>query len=128
VAGPDPNLDAIFAALKQEHVDGLLVLEEPVLGVHAKRIAELAAKNGLPTLFSPSRAGAGALLSYGTSQTAGIRRMASYVDKILKGADPGKLPVETVNLYELIVNLDTARQIGVTVPDEVLERADRVIK
>ena len=126
VAGPNPDLEATFAVFRQQHADGLLVLEEPVLGVHAKRIAELAAKNRLPTMFPPSRVAAGGLLSYGTSQTAGIRRMASYVDKILKGAKPGDLPVETVNRYELIVNLNTAREISVTVPPEVLKRANRV--
>jgi putative ABC transport system substrate-binding protein len=87
VAGPNPDLEAAFAAFKQQ-ADGLLVLEEPVLGVHAERIAELAANNRLPTMFPPSRAAAGGLLSYGTSQTAGIRRMASYVDKILREQKP----------------------------------------
>jgi putative ABC transport system substrate-binding protein len=127
VAGPNPDLEATFAAFRRQHADGLLVLEEPVLGVHAKTIAELASKDRLPTVFPPSRVAAGGLLSYGTSQTDGIRRMASYVDKILKGARPGDLPVETMNHYELIVNLNTARQISVTVPPEVLKRANRVI-
>ncbi len=78
--------------------------------------------------FPPSRVAAGGLISYGTSQTEGIHRMAAYVDKILKGAKPGELPVETVNRYELIVNLKTAQDIGVTIPPEVLKRADRVIQ
>jgi putative ABC transport system substrate-binding protein len=128
VAGPNPDLKAVFAAMKQQHADALLVLEEPVLGVHANEIAELAAKDRLPTVFAPSRVGAGGLLSYGVSQTEAIRRMAAYIDKILKGAAPGELSVETVNRYELIVNLKTARAIGVTVPAEVLKRADRVIQ
>lgn len=128
VAGPNPDLEAAFAAFKQEHADALLVLEEPVLGVHAKTIADLAAKNRLPALFPPSRVAAGGLISYGTSQTEGIHRMAAYVDKILKGAKPGDLPVETVNRYELIVNQKTAQAIGVTIPPEVLKRADRVIQ
>jgi putative tryptophan/tyrosine transport system substrate-binding protein len=128
VAGPNPDLEAAFVAFKHGHADALLVLEEPVLGVHAKTIADLAAKNRLPTLFPPSRVAAGGLISYGTSQTEGIHRMAAYVDKILKGAKPGDLRVETVNRYELIVNQKTAQAIGVTIPPEVLKRADRLIQ
>jgi len=128
VAGPNPDLDGAFAAMKSENADALLVLEEPVLGVYATQVADLAAKDKLPTLFAPSRVGAGGLLSYGTSQTEAIRRMATYVDKILKGAKPGNLPVEKVIRYELIVNQKTARGIGVTIPPEVIKRADRVIQ
>jgi putative tryptophan/tyrosine transport system substrate-binding protein len=122
------DLEGTFAAIKQEHADALLVLEEPVLGVHAPKIAELAAKEHLPTLFPPSRVAAGGLLNYGTSQVEAIRHMATYVDKVLKGAKTGDLPVETVNRYELIVNVKTAQEIGVTIPPEVLKRADRVIQ
>jgi putative tryptophan/tyrosine transport system substrate-binding protein len=128
VAGPAPDLEGAFAAIRQEHADALLVLEEPVLGVYAAKIAELAAKDKLPTLFAPSRVAAGGLISYGTSQTEAIRRMTAYVDKILKGAKPGDLPVEKVIRYELILNLNTAREIGVTIPPGVLSRADRVIR
>lgn len=128
VAGPNPDLDGAFAAMKSENADALLVLEEPVLGVYATQVADLAAKDKLPTLFAPSRVGAGGLLSYGTSQTEAIRRMATYVDKILKGAKPGNLPVEKVIRYELIVNQKTAKGIGVTIPPEVIKRADRVIQ
>jgi putative ABC transport system substrate-binding protein len=122
------DLEGAFASIKQEHADAVLVLEEPVLGVLAPRIAELAAKEHLPTLFPPSRVAAGGLLNYGTSQVEAIRHMAVYVDKVLKGAKPGELPVEAIKRYELIVNLKTAREIGVTVPAEVLKRADRVIQ
>ncbi len=128
VAGPSPDLEGVFAAMRQEHADALLVLEEPVLGIHANKIAELAAKDRLPTMFAPSRVGAGGLIAYGTSQVEAIRRMTAYVDKVLKGAKPGELAVETVTRYELIVNLKTARAIGVTIPPEVLKRADRVIQ
>lgn len=128
VAGPDPDFQAVFATLRQQHADALLVLEEPVLGVHAKDVADLAAKDHLPTVFAPSRVAAGGLISYGTSQVEAIRHMAAYVDKVLKGAKPGALPVETVTRYELIVNLKTARDIGVTIPPEVLKHADRVIQ
>lgn len=128
LAGPSPDLEGAFAAMRQQHADALLVLEEPLLGVHATKIAELAAKDRLPTMFAPSRVAAGGLIAYGTSQVAAIRRMAAYVDKVLKGAKPGELSVETVTRYELIVNLKTAREIGVTIPPEVLKRADRVIQ
>jgi len=128
VAAPNPDLEGAFAAIRQEHADALLVLEEPVPGVYANRIAELAAKDRLPTLFAPSRVGAGGLIAYGTSQVEAIHRMAAYVEKILKGAKPGELSVERVTRYELIVNLKTAREIGVTIPPEVIKRADRVIQ
>jgi len=128
LAGPSPDLEGAFAAMRQQHADALLVLEEPLLGVHAKKIAELAAKDRLPTMFAPSRVAAGGLIAYGTSQVEAIRRMAAYVDKVLKGAKPGELSVETVTRYELIVNLKTAREIGVTIPPEVLKRADQVIQ
>jgi len=128
VAGPNPDLEGSFAAMQKEHADALLVLEEPVLGVFATQIAELAVKDRLPTLFAPSRVGAGGLISYGTSQTEAIRHMATYVDKILKGAKPADLPVESVIRYELIVNLKTAKEIGVAIPPGVLKRAERVIQ
>lgn len=122
------DLEGTFAAIKRDHADALLVLEEPVLGVRAPKIAELAAKDHLPTLFPPSRVAAGGLLNYGTSQVEAIRRMAEYVDKVLKGAKPSDLPVEAITRYELIVNQRTAREIGATIPPEVLKRADRVIQ
>jgi len=128
VAGPSPDLEGAFAAIKQEHAGALVVLEEPVLGVYATKIAELAAKDHLPTVFPPSRVAAGGLMCYGTSEVEAIHRMAVYVDKVLKGAKPGELPVETVTRYELIVNLKTAREIGVTIPPEVLKRADQVVQ
>lgn len=128
VAAPNPNLEEVFASVRQQHADALLVLEEPVVGVYANEIAELAAKDRLPTLFAPSRVAAGGLIAYGTSQVQSIRHMAAYIDKILKGAKPGDLSVERVAPYELVVNLKTAREIGVTIPPKVLKRADQVIQ
>jgi len=122
------DLDSTFTSLRRAKAEALLVLEEPLLGVHAKRIADLAAANHLPSMFAPSRVGAGGMVSYGTSQMEAVRRMAEYIDKIIKGSKPGSLPVETVSRYELIVNAKTAREIGVTVPPAVLARADRVIQ
>ena len=128
MSGVTPDWQAVFAATRHENVDALIALEEPVLGVHANTIAELAGKDRLPTLFPPSRAAAGALLSYGTSQVEAIRRMAALTARVLKGAQPGELPLETVQRYELVVNLRTAREIGIAFPAEVLQRADRVIQ
>lgn len=128
VTAPNPDLEGAFAEMKRDRVDALLVLEEPVPGVYAKTIAELAAKDRLPTMFAPSRVSAGGLIAYGTSQTDAIIRMAPYIDKILKGAKPGGLPVETVIRYELVVNLKTSKEIGVAIPPEILARADRVIE
>jgi putative ABC transport system substrate-binding protein len=128
LAGPTPDLEAAFAAINQGHANAVLVLEEPVLGVHATKIAELAAKHHLATMFPPSRVAAGGLIAYGTSQVEAIRRMAAYVDKILKGAKPGDLPVEAVTRYELLVNLKTAKEIGVTIPANVRERANQVVQ
>lgn len=128
LAGPNPNLDETFATVENEKADALVVLEEPVLGVHAAQIADAATARRIPTLFPPSRAAAGGLVSFGTSQVQAIRRMAVHVSRILKGAKPADLAVEKVAPYELVVNLKTARQIGVRVPDEVLKQADRVVE
>jgi putative ABC transport system substrate-binding protein len=128
VGGANPDLEGAFAAMREQHADALLVLEEPVLGVHANEIAELAAKDHLPTVFAPSRVSAAGLLFYGVSQTEAVRHMAAYIDKILKGAKPGEIPVEKVDRYELMVNLKTAHAIGITIPDDVLKRANRLIQ
>lgn len=95
-----------------------------MLGVHAKEIGELAADDRLPTLFPPSRSAADGLIDYGTSQTEAIQHMAAYVDKILKGAKPAALPVETVTRYELIVNLKIRRYH----PARGTQAADQVIQ
>jgi len=126
VSATNPHLEDVFATLREKHSQALIVLEEPVVGVLAGDIAALASKDRLPTLFAPSRAAAGGLLTYGTSQVQSIRRMAAYVDKILKGARPGDLPVERVTAYELVVNARTAREIDVIIPPSVLKRADRI--
>lgn len=128
VTAPNPDLDGAFAAMRKGHADALLVLEHPVVGIYAKEIAQLALANRIPSMASPIRPDLGQLLAYGTSFKDGMRRMAVYVDKVLKGAKVGDLPVETFTRYELIVNLKTAREIGLTIPPEVLQKADRVIQ
>jgi putative ABC transport system substrate-binding protein len=128
VTAPNPDLEGAFAAFRQGHADAVIVLEEPLVMNHRKRIAELAAKDRLPLMFPLSGEDVGGLIAYGTSFVEGYRRMAAYVDKVLKGAKPGELPVEAVNRYGLVVNLKTAKEIGVTIPPDVLKRADRVIQ
>jgi putative ABC transport system substrate-binding protein len=128
VSAPTPDLVGAFAAIRREHADAVVVLEEPVVAMHAQTIAELAAKSHVPAMFTPLRADAGGLVAYGTRLADGMRAMAKYVDKILKGTKPGDLAVETLRHYELTVNLKTAREIGVTIPPEVLKRADQVIQ
>jgi putative ABC transport system substrate-binding protein len=101
----------------------------PILSPRRKDIAELAVKNRLPTIYeSAQEVEAGGLMSYGLSNTDQYRRAATYVDKILKGAKPADLPVEQPTKFEFIINLKAAKQIGLTIPPNVLARADRVIK
>ena len=128
IAGASADLEAVFQAIRREHADALLVLELPATVIHRKRIAELAAQQRLPTLFAAGSSDAGVLLSYGTRVTEAARRLAAYVDRIVKGAQPADLPFEVVVRPELIVNLKTAQEIGVTIPPEVLKRADRVMQ
>ena len=128
VAGPTPDLEGALAAARKERADAVLILEEPIVVVHRKRIAELAATYRLPTMFPGEWADAGGLIAYGTSIIEAAGRMAAYVDRILKGAKPGDLAVEVLTRKRLIINLKTAREIGVTIPPEVLKRADQVIQ
>lgn len=127
IAGASPDLQGVFQAMERESADALLVLELPATVAHRKRIAELAAQQRLPTLFAGGSSDAEGLLAYGTRVPKAARRLAAYVDRIVKGAQPADLPFEVVVRPELIVNLKTAQKIGVTIPPEVLKRADRVI-
>lgn len=128
LTGPAPDLDGAFAAFRRERADALLVLEVPITGIYRKRIAELAARDRLPTLFARDWADAGGLIAYGTSVVDAVGRIPAYMDKILKGAKPGDVPVEVVALYKLIINLNTAHEIGVTIPPKVLKQADQIIQ
>ena len=128
IAGASPDLQGVFQAMERERADALLVLELPATVAHRRRIAELAAQQRLPTLFAGGVSDAGGLLGYGTRVTKAARRLAAYVDRIVKGAQPADLPFEVVVRPELIVNLKTAQEIGVTIPPNVLARADRVIR
>jgi len=128
LTAPNPDLDGAFAAMRKEHAEALLVLEVPLTGTYLKEIARHAAANRIPSIASSSRLESGQLLTYGIGFNDAFRRMAAYVDKILKGTKAGELPVEALMRYQLIVNLKTAREIGVTIPPGVLNRADRVIQ
>jgi len=123
------DIETAFRAATKEHADAVLVLPGPIFNAQRTKIADLAAKNRLPATYnSPEYVEAGGLMSYGASITDSYRRAAAYVDKILKGAKPADLPVEQATKFELVINLKTAKQIGVTIPPNVLARADRVIK
>jgi putative tryptophan/tyrosine transport system substrate-binding protein len=128
LTGPAPDLDGAFAAFRRERADALLVLEVPITGIYRKRIAELAARDRLPTLFARDWADAGGVIAYGTSVVDAVGRMPAYVDKILKGAKPGDLPVEQPTRYELVINLTAAQALGLRIPQSLLSRADQVIE
>jgi putative ABC transport system substrate-binding protein len=123
------GFERVFAALNKERPDGLYVSPGPLMISNEKRIAGFALKNRLPSVYSNNEAvDAGGLMYYGADLAASYRRAAAYVDKILKGAKPADLPVEQPTKFELVMNLKTAKQIGLAIPQKVLQRADRVIK
>jgi putative ABC transport system substrate-binding protein len=126
----DPkDIETAFRAASRGRADAVLVLENAVLASQRKEIADLAVKSRLPAIYWRSDfVEAGGLMSYGVSLPDLDRRAATYVDKILKDAKPADLPVEQPKKFELIINLKAAKQIGVTIPPNVLARADRVIK
>ena len=125
---PD-DLDRAFVAIGKERPDALLVLADPMLGSQARRIADLALKLRLPAVgMLRGYAERGLVATYGQSFNDSYRRAAAYVDKILKGASPGDLPIEQPTRLELVINLKTARALGITVPQSLLLRADEVIR
>ena len=123
------DIETAFRAAGKERADALLVLQSPVFNAQREQIADLALKNRLPATY-PRREFVedGGLMSYGASISDLDRRAATYVDKILKGTKPADLPVEQPTKFEFIVNLRAAKQIGLTIPPNVLARADKVIK
>jgi putative ABC transport system substrate-binding protein len=123
------DIDSAFEAAAKTRSDAVLVLGNPVTGSYRKEMAKLAVKTRLPAIYSRSDfVEDGGLMSYGTSFVDLSRRSATYVDKILKGAKPGDLPVEQPTKFEFVINLKAAKQIGLIIPPNVLARADRVIK
>jgi len=126
----DPkDIGTAFRTAAKGRADALLVLGNPILNNHRKQVVELAVKHRLPATYTrPEFIEAGGLMYYGTNYNELFRRAATYVDKILKGAKPADLPVEQPKKFELIVNLKAAKQIGLTIPPNVLARADKVIR
>jgi putative ABC transport system substrate-binding protein len=123
------DFDSAFAKLTQTPPDALFSVADRLITSQRKRILEFAAKNKIPTMFDASAAvEAGALMSYGPSRAEVSRRAAVFVDKILKGAKPADLPIEQPMKFELLFNLKTAKELGLTIPPNVLMRADKVIK
>jgi putative ABC transport system substrate-binding protein len=123
------DFDAAFQSAKKEKASAVLVLNSPVFQIHIPLIARLAIENRLPALHSsPEGAEGGALMAHGPNITDSFRRAALYVDKILKGAKPSDLPVEQPTKFELLINLRTAKRIGLAIPPGVLARADKVIE
>jgi len=128
VRGPD-EFDPAFAGMTSAQAGALMVLSDPAYVPHAARIADLANKHGLPAMYTGrDYVAAGGLMAYGTDFVTLFRRTADYVDKILKGAKPAELPVEQPTKFELVINLKTAKALGLTVPPTLLARADEVIE
>ena len=123
------SFDRAFQAMTAERAQALLVLADPLTFFHRQRLARLAINHALPMMGSlPEYAEAGSLLSYWADSNDVLRRAASYVDRILKGANPGVLPIEQPTKFELVANLKTAKALGITIPQSVLLRADRLIE
>lgn len=129
VRGPNPGLEAAFQAAIKGRAGALLTVRSPALNRYPKQIADLATKNRLPSLCEGSPyIEAGCMMSYTASDAESFRRAAVSVDKILKGTKPADMAIEQPTKFELIINLKAAKQIGLTIPANVLARADRVIK
>jgi putative ABC transport system substrate-binding protein len=128
VVGPG-DVDGAFVAMNRERAEAAIQLPSPMLYGEHKRIVELAAKNRLPAMYAAREfVEDGGLMSYGPSLPDVFRRAAIYVDKILKGADPADLPVEQPTTFELVVNLKTAKALGLALPPSIFARADEVIE
>ena len=123
------DFDRVFAALNKERPDGFYSVGGPLMIINRKRIVGFALKSRLPSIYNNRESvDAGGLMSYGADEAESYRRVAYYVDRILKGAKPADLPVEQPTKFELVINLKTAKQIGLTIPQSLLYRADKVIK
>jgi ABC-type uncharacterized transport system substrate-binding protein len=122
------EIDGAFAAMSRARADGLIVLADPMFGSLRVRIADMARKNRLPAMYGlGEHTEAGGFMSYAPNLPDLFRRAATYVDKILKGAKPADLPVEQPTKFELVINLKTAKALGLTIPQSLLGRADQVI-
>jgi putative ABC transport system substrate-binding protein len=129
VDGPKPDLEPIFKTAAKLRIGGLITITNANILMQQKRLAELAINNRVPSMFHGiTWVDSGGLMSYSTDELGAFRRAATYVDKILKGAKPADLPVEQTTKFEFVINLKTAKQIGLNIPQSVLFRADRVIR
>ena len=126
----EPNqFQSVYAEMTKKGAHALIILNSTFTSIHRKQLMELSAKHRLPSMCGPTQyTDAGCLISYGPDPRDNWRRAATYIDKILKGAKPADLPVEQPKKYHLVINLKTAKQIGLTIPPNVLARADRVIR
>jgi len=129
VRGPNPDFAGAFQTAKTARLDALIVVANPLMAQHAKEVFELAAKYRLPSMTEEGRfVPAGGLMSYGPSLADLYRRAADYVGDVLKGAKPGDLPVKVASKFEIFINLKTAQQLGLVIPQDVLVQADKVIR
>jgi len=126
----DPNeFVSAFSSITRAHADGLIVQADQLTWVHRKQIVDLALQSHLPSMFFIKEyVAAGGLMSYGANVADLYRRSATYIDKILKGARPADLPVEQPTTFELVINVKTAKALGITIPEAILLRADEVIR
>jgi putative ABC transport system substrate-binding protein len=123
------EIERAFALLRAERADALMTIGDPMFGTHRKKIVDLVSGQRVPAMFTTREYPlAGGLIAYGTNFEALYRRAATYVDRVLKGANPGDLPVEQPSTFELVVNLRTARALGLTIPPSILLRADHIIE
>jgi putative ABC transport system substrate-binding protein len=129
VRGPTPDLPGAFQVAKKVRLDALIVVTNPLMGQLARQVFELATKYRLPSMTEERQyVNAGGLISYGANLADLYRRAAEYVVDIMKGAKPGDLPVKLASSFEIFVNLKTAQQLGVVIPQHVLVQADKVIQ
>ena len=129
VGGPNPDFEKAFQAAKAARAEALIVVRNPLMAQHAKQVFELAIKSRLPTMTEEGRyVEGGGLISYGANAADLYRRAAEYVVEILKGAKPGDLSVKLATKFEIFINLKTAKQVGVVIPQHLLVQADKVIQ
>ena len=122
-------MDKAFEDATRARAGAIFLIPAPLITTNLKRIADLAAKSRLPSIYHLSEfADAGGLVAYGVDRDDLFRRAATYVDKILKGAKPGDLPIEQPTKFELVVNLKTAKAFGLRIPESILHRADEAIR
>ena len=123
------DFEPALRAILEQHAGALIVMAAPIFTEHAQQIIDLATKARLPTMwYRREQAQAGGLMSYGSDRTEQFRRAAAHVDKLLKGAKPADIPVEQPTRFELVINLKTAKALGLTIPPSILARADEVIE